>query len=562
MTLEKDSSWWKEAVVYQIYPRSFKDSNGDGIGDIKGVISKLDYIKSLGIDIVWLNPVYKSPNDDMGYDISDYQDIMDEFGSMNDFDDLLKGLHDRGIKLVMDLVVNHTSDEHHWFQEARKSRSNSYHDYYHWWPAEKGTPPRRGSYFDEEGNAWCYEKSVDAYYLHYFSRKQPDLNWENPKVRQEIFDMMHFWFKKGIDGFRMDVITYISKDPSFPVAPEDCDGVGWEDFYGNGPRLHEYLREMNDKVLCHYDIMTVAEGPGTNTENILDLVAPERKELDMSYHFEHANMGLLPRKMTSDKARDLVAFKKIHSKWEHTLQDKAWGTIYLGNHDQPRMVSRWGNDNDQWRERSSKLLTTFLLSMGGTPFYYMGDELGMSNIKFDNIEDYRDLETINFYNAVKEEGGNLDELLAHHKVSARDNGRTPIQWNTGEYGGFSDNTPWIKVNPNASQVNVELQEKDDSSCLNYFREMIALRKNNKALIYGRHDLLFPEHPRLYAYTRSDEQQKFLVLLNFSDDSIRETLPQGIHPSALMISNVDVYPVEESQILLEPWQAAVLLLSSS
>jgi len=419
MTVNINPTWWKEAVVYQIYPRSFKDSNGDGVGDLKGIISKLDYIKGLGIDVVWLNPVYSSPNDDMGYDISDYQNIMDEFGSMEDFDELLAGLHGRGIKLIMDLVVNHTSDEHYWFKESRKSRTNPYRDFYHWWPAEQGKPPKRHSFFDKNGDAWCYDELTDAYYLHYFSEKQPDLNWENPKVREEIYNMMRFWFDKGIDGFRMDVITYISKDPSFPEPPANCEGSMWEEFYGSGPRLHEYLQEMNEEVLRHYDIMTVAEGPGTNTSNILDLVAPERNELNMSYHFEHINVGLKPRKIITDKVRDLVQFKAIHSKWDAALANKAWGAIYLGNHDQPRMVSRWGNDSEQWREKSSKLLTTFILSMRGTPYYYMGDELGMSNIKFDSIEGYRDIEMINWYNLTKLEGGDIDELIESHKVYRR-----------------------------------------------------------------------------------------------------------------------------------------------
>lgn len=551
-----NEAWWKEAVVYQIYPRSFQDSNGDGIGDLQGIIARLDYIKSLGIDVVWLNPVYSSPNDDNGYDISDYRNIMQEFGTMDDFEQLLKGLHERGIKLVMDLVVNHSSDEHFWFQESRKSRENPYRDYYHWWEAEKGKPAPRWSFFDINGDAWKYDETTNAYYLHYFSEKQPDLNWENPKVRKEIYDMMHFWFQKGIDGFRMDVITFISKDTSFPPIPEKYQGKRWDYFYASGPRLHEYLQEMNREVLQHYDIMTVAEGPGTSTENVLDLVDPDRKELNMSYHFDSAYLGLQDRKMVDPKGWNLVDFKAVYTKWDAVFEERGWGTIYLGNHDQPRMISRWGNDSPEWRILSSKMLTMFILTMRGTPYYYQGDELGMVNIKFDKIDDYRDIETINWYNLVIKEGGDPAQLLESHKITGRDNGRTPIQWDNSLNAGFSTGTPWLKVNPNYPSINAAAQENDVDSTLHFFRKMVALRKSTPALIYGKYTLLDPNNPDVYAYTREWEGRKLLILLNFKPT-------EAVVHTGLDLSNAQVllhnYPETTISQTLQPYEAILLSL---
>ena len=407
---QMNRQWWKEGVVYQIYPRSFQDSNGDGVGDLQGIIKRLDYIASLGVDIVWLNPIYKSPNNDNGYDISDYRDIMDEFGTMADFEELLAGFHARGIKVVMDLVVNHSSSEHEWFKQACSSRDNPYRDYYHWWPAENGTPPERWSFFDEEGSAWAYHQPTDAYYLHYFDKTQPDLNWENPTVRKEIFDMMHFWFKKGIDGFRMDVITFISKHDDYPVF-EGVHGDAMIDVYAQGPRLHQYLHEMNREVLQHYDIMTVAEGPGTNLDNIHDLVDEDRQELNMNYHFEHVELGVDQRKIVNADFQNLVKYKEIMSAWATTFDEKGWGTQWHTNHDFPRQVTWFGDDSPAHRVQSSKLLSTFLLTMRGTPYYYMGDEIGMTNAKFDSIDDYNDLMTINWYNLTKNEGGDAEMLL-------------------------------------------------------------------------------------------------------------------------------------------------------
>ena len=549
--------WWKEAVVYQIYPRSFQDSSGDGIGDLRGIINRLDYIQSLGVDVVWLNPCYMSPNDDNGYDISDYREIMTEFGNMQDFDELLAGMHARGIKLVMDLVVNHSSDEHEWFKQSRMSRDNPYRDYYHWWPAEKGTPPTRWSYFDKKGNAWKYDEATNAYYLHYFSEKQPDLNWENPKLRNEIYEMMHFWFKKGIDGFRMDVITFISKHDGYPEFAQEYQGQNMIDMYAQGPRLHEYLQEMNAQVLSHYDIMTVAEGPGTHTHNVLDLVDESRGELNMNYHFDHQGIGVGPRYILNDDFQNLPMFKAVMSQWDEALSTKGWNTIYFGNHDFPRMVSRWANDAPEFRATASKMLTTYLLSMRGTPYYYMGDEIGMSNIKFDNINDYNDLMTRNWYALTKEEGGDAQALLESHKITARDNARTPIQWDNTANAGFTTGTPWLKINPNYTSVNVAEQHNREDSELNYFRKMVQLRKSNLCLIYGSYTLLYAQHTQLYAYTRELDGQTLLVLLNFSEQALKEALPAQVMLGDVIINNLDEFICNGQEFTLQPYQALII-----
>lgn len=554
--------WWKEGVVYQIYPRSFCDSTGDGVGDLRGIINKLDYIASLGVDIIWLNPVYSSPNDDNGYDISDYRNIMAEFGNMQDFDALLAGMHERGLKLVMDLVVNHSSDEHEWFQQSRMSRDNPYRDYYHWWPAEKGTPPKRWSYFDVEENAWKYDAQTDAYYLHYFSEKQPDLNWENPKLRAEIYDMMHFWFKKGIDGFRMDVITFISKHDGYPEFPAEYQGNAMIDMYAQGPRLHQYLQEMHEQVLQHYDCMTVAEGPGTSIHNVIDLVDEDRKELNMSYHFDHQNIGIGSRYIVNDDFQNLIKFKKVMSDWDSVFKEKGWGTVYLGNHDFPRMVTRWANDAPQYREYSSKMLSTFLMTMRGTPYYYMGDEIGMTNIKFDHIEQYRDLMTINWYKLVEEEGGDLNEFLESHKISARDNARTPFQWDGTENAGFTRGKPWLQVNPNYLQINAAIQDQDANSVLNYFRKLLALRKQTLTLIYGDYTLLMAQDENVFAYTRSLDSDTILVLLNFSSSIqyLDSSQLMGFDASTaeVLINNYEGL-ANSDPMILQPYQAKLLRL---
>ena len=564
---EAQKKWWKEAVVYQIYPRSFMDSNGDGVGDLKGLTGKLDYVKSLGVDIVWLNPIYSSPNADNGYDISNYDDIMKEFGTMDDFDVMLAEMHKRGLKLVMDLVVNQCSDEHEWFKQARSSRTNPYRDYFHWWPAEKGKPPFRPGSFEVDGSGWRFDSITNSYYLHYFSYKQPDLNWENTKVRQEIFAMMNRWFKKGVDGFRMDVIPFIAKDTTFPVITqkeldEKYEGR-WDVYMASGPGLHQYLKEMNEQVLSKYDIMTLAEGAGTTKSTAMLLVDPERKELDMSYHFDGVSLGYVPgyfKKMNPNWS--LVDFKKIYSGWDSVFAQKGWGTIYLGNHDQPRMVSRWGNDAPEHREASSKMLTTFLLSMRGTPFYYYGDELGMTNIKFDKIEDYRDIETIAEYGKVQKAGGNLKQFIEDQKTGgARDNGRTPMHWNAAANAGFTTGIPWLKVNDNKSEINVEAEEKNENSPLNYFKKMARLRKDHKdVLVYGKYTLLDKENPDVYAYTREGNGKKVLVLLSFRKNGGSFQL-DNMQLGEEWINNMQPLQLNGNTISLKPYQACIVELKN-
>ncbi len=550
---QPDKKWWKEAVVYQIYPRSFKDSNGDGIGDLRGIIQKLDYIKSLGVDVVWLNPIYSSPNDDNGYDISDYRNIMKDFGTMTDFDALLKGMHDRGIKLVMDLVVNHSSDEHEWFKQSRSSRNNPYRDYYHWWPAEKGKPTPRWSFFDVNSDAWKYDSTTNAYYLHYFSRKQPDLNWENPKVRQEVKDIMKFWLDKGIDGFRMDAFQYVAKDTTWAPLPE-----GYErdinKYYGMRPGLHDYLQEMNRQVLNKYDIMTVAEGAGSTLQDAHDLVDSDRHELNMAYHFEGNGFSNYP------KGFSLVAFKKNYSRWDSAFSQKGWLSVYLANHDQPRMVNRLGNDSPEFREVSSKMLTTFILSMRGTPYYYNGDELGMTNIKFDKIDDYQDVSTKNAYKGLVERGGDVKQFIEDQKYQARDNGRTPFQWDGTANAGFTTGTPWLKINPDYTYVNEAAQDKNPNSVLNYFRKMIQLRKKNPVLVYGTYQLLTPNDPQVYAYTRTLDNQRFLVILNFSAGKAGFAADQNINPGSILINNYQGLKISGKNVELKPYQAVIVRLN--
>ncbi|MGI4733975.1 MAG: glycoside hydrolase family 13 protein [Janthinobacterium lividum] len=549
-------TWWKEAVVYQIYPRSYQDSNGDGVGDIRGIISHLDYVKSLGVNVIWLNPSYASPNADNGYDISDYRQIQPEYGTMADFDALLKGLHQRGIKLVMDLVVNHSSDEHAWFKAARTSRTNPYYTYYHWWPAEKGKPPKRYSAFDVNDDAWAYNKATNSYYLHYFAAKQPDLNWENPQLRQEIYSMMRFWFDKGIDGFRMDVIPFISKDTNWPPLPEKYHGDYFM-YYANGPHLHEYLQEMNREVLSKYDVMSVAEGAGVTSDQALLFVDPACKELNMLYHFEGTGVKYVPS--PTPPTYDLREFKQVYSKWEQVFADKGWGTVYLGNHDQPRMLSRWGDDRPEFREAAAKLLTTFLLTMHDTPYYYEGDELGMNNIKFDNVADYRDIETLTRYQQVKNKGGDLPAFMDDQKRRARDNARTPMQWDAAANAGFTTGTPWIKVNPNYPQVNVAVEDKNPTSILNYFRHAVATRQQHKVLVYGQYALLDEANPHIYAYTRTLGPEKVLVVLNFSPDKHDWSLPPGLTLSGQpWLNNYPAFTAG-STLAMQPWQAVVLPL---
>jgi oligo-1,6-glucosidase len=532
--------WWKEKVVYQLYPRSFKDVNGDGIGDLKGIIEKLDYLQSLGIDVVWLNPVYESPNDDMGYDISDYRSIMKEFGSMEDFEMLLKGLHDRGIKLIMDLVVNHTSDEHRWFKESRKSKDNSYRNYYHWWDAEKGKPPYRWSIFDKESNAWKYDATTNSYYFHIFSEKQPDLNWENPEVRYEVYDMMKFWLDKGVDGFRLDVIACISKDISFPEMPTNMPVSAWFPYYAQGPHLHDYLQEMNREVFSKYDCMNVGEMSFITTDNALMFVDEDRNELQTFYHFDHTGVGVSKENfMYSDDSNwDLVAWKNIFYKWDQVFEHKGWSTIYLGNHDMSRMVSRFGNDNEQYRSISSKMLHVFILSMRATPYIYYGDEIGMTNTNHTSIENYQDVFTINYYNGLKEKGEDYDGFLKSHSKISRDNARTPMQWDNNKQGGFTESKPWLAINENYNYINVAEQESNPNSVLHFFRKMVHLRKSNLVLIYGKFELVDNDNKQLFAYTRSLNKEQLLVVLNFSDTTAILNISIPYDHKNILISNYE------------------------
>jgi oligo-1,6-glucosidase len=554
-------AWWKEAVVYQIYPRSFKDTDNNGVGDIRGITSRLDYIKSLGVNVVWLNPVYQSPNDDNGYDISDYRAIMREMGSMADFDVMLEGMHRRGIKLIMDLVVNHTSDEHEWFKQSRSNRGNPYRNYYHWWPVEKGTPPKRWSYFDEEANAWRYDSTTRAYYLHYFSRKQPDLKWENPLVRKEVYAIMKFWFDKGVDGFRMDVIPFISKDTTFPPLPAEYRG-NYPAYYAKGPGLHEYLREMNREVLRKYDVMTVGEGAGVTADDALKFVGDHRQELQTFFQFEIVERWGRRQGdfMYPDSSnRSLPALKDVFTRWDSVFANSGWGTVFLGNHDQSRMVSRFGNDAPRYRNVSAKMLHTLLLTMRATPYIYNGDEIGMANIRFSDIRDYRDLMTINYYNRLEREGGDLQGFLAAQAEVSRDNSRTPIQWTADTNAGFTIGVPWIRVNPDYRTVNVAAAERDTSSVLHYFRRMVELRKSEPVLVYGRYQLVDRENPNVFAYTRTLDGRTLMVVLSFSPAGGRTALPAGYAAGKTLINNFAGSPVRGGELVLEPYQAVVLEL---
>ena len=541
--------WWKEAVVYQIYPRSFKDSDGDGIGDLKGIISKLDYIKSLGVDAVWLNPIYSSPNDDNGYDVSDYRNIMKDFGSMADFDSLLTGMHNRGIKLVMDLVVNHSSDEHEWFKQSRSSRTNQYRNYYHWWNAERGKPAPRYSLFDVNHDAWKYDSLTNAYYLHYFSRKQPDLNWENSQLRKEVYGIMKFWADKGIDGFRLDAFQFVSKDTTFPAFP-----AGYEkdfiQYYAMGTHLHDYLKEMNSEVLSKYDLMSVAEGAGKSFADAHELVDAGRHELGMAYAFDGVDIA-------KPEGYSLLHFKEVFSRWDSAFANNGWLSVFLANHDQARLVSRFGNDSAAFREASAKMLSTFILTMRGTPYIYNGDELGMTNAGFTKIEDYRDMPTLNEYQHQKNIGGDMQQFMKRIQFECRDNGRTPFQWNSTANAGFTSGTPWITVNRNYKNINVAAEEKEANSVLNYFRKIVKLRKENLALVYGKYTLLDKDNPDVYAYTRELNGEKFLVLLNFKSKPAMVNTGIDLKNTKLLLDN---YTTASSGQRLQPFEAVVYEVS--
>ncbi|MEC7782820.1 MAG: alpha-glucosidase [Bacteroidota bacterium] len=548
-----DKKWWKEAIVYQIYPRSFQDTDGDGVGDLQGIINRLDYVKDLGVTAVWLNPIYSSPNDDNGYDVSDYRNIMSDFGTMEDFDTMLSEMHARDIKLVMDIVVNHSSDEHPWFKESRSSRDNPYRDYYHWWPAEKGEPPYRYSLFDAEGNAWKYDEKTNAYYLHYFSQKQPDLNWENPKVRQEVYDIMTFWAEKGVDGFRLDAFQFAAKDTTFPEFPKGFE-KNFIQYYAMQDGLHDYLKEMNEQVFSKYDVMSVAEGAGRTLEEAHELVDADRNEINMAYAFDGVDIPKV-------EGYKLSTFKETFSKWDSAFADKGWISIFLSNHDQARMVSRYANDSLPYRAPSAKMLNTFILSMRGTPYCYFGDELGMTNNpKLQNIEDYQDIAAINGYKKAKSQGEDMETFMQNLRFGSRDHGRTPMQWNASEHAGFTSGNPWLPLNPNYVDVNTEAELADENSVLNHFKKMTALRKESEVLIYGDYALLLPEHPQVYAYTRSLGDEQFLVMLNFSKEKVSVILEEFVDFSELKINNYSNLNKQANELQLEPYQAVILAKS--
>ena len=551
-------AWWKEAVIYQIYPRSFQDSNGDGIGDLNGITMHLDYLKKLGIDVIWLSPVYKSPNDDNGYDISDYRDIMTEFGTMEDFDRMLAAAHERGIKIVMDLVVNHSSDEHKWFIESRKSKDNPYRDYYIWKDPKDGHEPTNwGSNFS--GSAWKFDETTGQYYLHLFSEKQPDLNWENPKVRDEVYDMMTWWCDKGIDGFRMDVISMISKVQSYP------DGEVFDGVYGNanpyvcnGPRVHEFLQEMNRRVLSRYDIMTVGEAAGVTVDEAKRYANNEGTELNMVFHFEHtdgsSNSESVIGKWTVNPPR-LSYVRGILNKWQTELEDKAWGSLYWDNHDQPRAVSRFGNDSKEWREISAKMLATVLHMQKGTPYIYQGEEFGMTNTHFDSIDDCRDIEEINAYQqyVVDHKLVDSETMLRCFDTIARDNARTPVQWNDSPNAGFTTGTPWINVNPNYTEINAEAALADPNSVFYYYQKLIRLRHTTPIIVYGTFRPLLESSEVIYAYERELDGKVLTVAANWTDKEQECTLFNDLGGEEL-ISNY----TSHKDGVLQPYEARVIL----
>ena len=553
-----EKRWWKESVVYQIYPRSFCDSNGDGIGDLNGITGKLDYLKELGIDVIWLSPVYKSPNDDNGYDISDYQAIMDEFGTMEDFDRMLATAHEKGIKIMMDLVVNHTSDEHKWFIESRKSTDNPYRDYYIWRPAkEDGSLPNNwGSCFS--GPAWEYDKTTDMYFLHLFSKKQPDLNWDNPAVRQDVFDMMNWWLKKGVDGFRMDVISLISKEPGLPDKEPGINGYATCNVSANGPHVHEYLQEMRQKALNNADTITVGECSGVTLEEAKKYARSDEKELNMVFQFEHMDVDSDEKagKWTTRKM-DLRDLKKILTRWQKGLQDIAWNSLYWENHDQPRSVSRFGNDSDEYREISAKMLATCIHMMQGTPYVYQGEELGMINCPFNTLDNFRDLESINAFHELTEQGKMTEEdMMAAIGYKGRDNARTPMQWDDSAYAGFSTANPWIMVNPNYTKINAKDQVNREDSVFKYYQKLIKLRHESELIVYGTYDLILDDDKDIYAYIRTLGDEKLIVYCNFSENTREVELPEEFTNGKVLISNYIDAKVNH-KITLRPYEAIVI-----
>lgn len=540
----KDSRWWKTAVVYQIYPRSFQDSNGDGIGDLQGIVSRLDYLKELGIDAIWLSPVCRSPQDDNGYDISDYQDIDPMFGTLKDMDELIAEAKKRGIRIILDLVLNHSSDEHRWFQEAKKSRDNPYHDYYVWRDGEEGTPPNdmRAAF---GGSAWQWVPEVGQYYFHQFSVKQPDLNWENPKVRREIYDMILWWMARGVGGFRLDVIDQIAKEPDKRIT-------------GNGPRLHEFIRELSRETFQKGDLLTVGEAWGADTERAKLYSNPDGSEFSMVFQFEHMVLDQEEGKEKWDLAPlPFVKLKKTLAKWQNQLEGCGWNSLFWENHDLPRIVSRWGDDGE-YRELSAKMLAVVLHGMQGTPFVYQGEELGMTNVRFPDITWYQDIESINLYRERTAAGYTSEEVMESIYAKGRDNARTPMQWDASENAGFTEAKPWISVNPNYREINAASQIKDPSSVFSFYQNLISLRKTWPVFVDGDFSLLFPEDPQIFAYTRDDGDTRLLVCANFTGEKAAFHLPAGWEGAGRLIRNYEDAPEEG---VLRPYEAFILAIPS-
>lgn len=557
-----EKAWWKESVVYQIYPRSFCDSNGDGVGDINGITSKLEYLRELGIDVIWLSPVYESPNDDNGYDISNYRGIMKEFGTMEDFDKMLEKAHTLGIKIMMDLVVNHTSDEHPWFIESKSSKDNPYRDYYIWQEAKDGREPNNwGACFG--GSAWKYDETTDMYFLHLFSPKQPDLNWDNPAVRKEVFDMMDWWCQKGIDGFRMDVISLISKVPGYPDGPVGKSGYGdFGPYAANGPHVHEYLQEMNQAVLSRYDLITVGECSGVTVEEAKKYASSKGNELNMVFQFEHMDLDGGESFKWNRRKIALTELKQVLTKWQTQLEGKAWNSLYWCNHDQPRMLSRLGNDSDAYRERSAKMLATCLHMMQGTPYIYQGEELGMTNYPFTSLDEFRDIESINAYHELTQKGIVApEEMFDFISYKGRDNARTPIQWDDREGAGFTTGTPWIPINPNYKIINAKEQTLRKDSVFHYYKKLIQLRKQLPVIVYGIYELLLPDSEDLYVYTRTLDAQKLLVICNFTDKELSYSVPDefAVPDRKVLISNYEADALPQKELTLKPYQSTVLSL---
>lgn len=558
MKMNNETEWWKKSVVYQVYPKSFRDSDGDGFGDLNGLTEKLPYLKKLGIDVIWLNPIYQSPQVDNGYDISDYRKIEPTLGTMEDFDRLLLEAHRAGIKIILDLVVNHTSDKHFWFEEAKKSKENPYHDYYIW---KDEVPNNWGSSFG--GPTWEYVETVGQYYLHLFAKGQPDLNWENPNVRREVYDILKFWLDKGIDGFRMDVITLISKDPAYPDGPV-IQNKAYGSYYAgcaSGPKVHEYLQEMNREVLSKYDIMTVGEAPHTSAEEAVPYTAADRGELNMVFHFDHMHLDYDENGKYAKTRVNLVDLKQVMTKWQEKMQEcGGWNSLYWSNHDQARAVTRFGNETPKYRVLSAKMLGTVLHMMQGTPYIFEGEELGMTNAFFDKIEDYRDIEALDIFKDFTERKGFSEaDTLELLRLKSRDNARTPMQWDDSEKAGFTEGTPWISVNPNHREINAKACLEDENSVFYYYQKLIKLRHEMPIITDGVYELLDADNEQVYTYLRRGENETLVVLANFTEETIMYRLGDEWKEKEgrLLLSNYETAPETFSgEITLEPYGAYV------